>query len=597
MRTQTATSWIRSAALLTVIVCAPGPQAAAQEFGQWTWDARLGARQHSYSTTDGSKVLSEIEQREMSLLFGVNGYIIHPAIAGFRLAVEKGITDQRRGGGLSNRKLGFRGDLRVFPTGTYPLQLFASRQSYDYFDVPQTAYVAGIPDQTTSVGLRLRVRGGRMSGLLFNADQTSLSMLGSNRGERHQNAVADWSGSTNVWKHHYRAQRQAHEYSSLGFDTDEVSLDADESYSFAKWRWTMDSRLFRRGWDYHTFGSAAMIVLQERDRLLNVARADRLWELQHSAGLTIANGGSAAHTQTLLGRYSMATKNRFTLAPFAGLGVQNGDNISMWAPQLGAGVSWTNREGPLRLLVSGFASWLSLRMNTNDSSTTASSLSSGGGAAVSHSSSRGVNSQLDASFARNALRSAGETLVIGSDLIPAGGTGTENRMSGRVTIGRRFRPLSVNAYADAIRQEATRDAINTRSSVDSLTYTLQLSTSRAGASVSAGRATVEQNIKQELQYISGAATWRIARFLSLNVLHRNETRHLIGEPQIDGRRSEASVQLRIGAFNIEPRGFIATQSLRGGQPRTNRGFTVFISRDFGGLLPIVTSIQRRGVVR
>ena len=71
---------------------------------------------------------------------------------------------------------------------------------------------------------------------------------------------------------------------------------------------------------------------------------------------------------------------------------------------------------------------------------------------------------------------------------------------------------------------------------------------------------------------------------------------VIGEPDAEGERSEAGLSVRLGSYTIEPQAFLTRQTSNGPE-RSNRGFTIIVARSFGGLLPIVSGVQRRGVVR
>jgi hypothetical protein len=277
--------------------------------------------------------------------------------------------------------------------------------------------------------------------------------------------------------------------------------------------------------------------------------------------------------------------------------MQSADDIRVLMPQAGAGASWAAELRSFSAVVSGYASSLQLHTDEGSRSERQSTVAGGAGGALTARLPSGFFAQIEGNVARNEFRASGETISISSDLFTLGGTGTENRAHGRVSAGRQWQPLTINAYGDWLRQASASSAQVHPFRAESASYSLQVTTRLFTASLSVGDATVDQTVLQDVRYLSAAASTRIFRYARLNVMHRADVRRVIGEPDVDGARSEAGLSLRIGAFNVEPHAFIATRRTRSGMEQENRGLTISITREFGGLLPIVSGIARRGTVR
>lgn len=577
-----------------MVSCAFASSLSAQQYGQWTWDASIMARERSHRLTQADETISDLQQRESLVSVGVNGFLMHPAIAAFRLGVDTRVSRGEGGGSFGSRKLGYRGDLKVFPTGAYPMQFYASRQTYKFGDEAPT-FIGSIPDQITTFGARVRVRTGPLTGLIARAERTSVAFLGPDRGtDSQQFHLADWSGGRKAWRHHYRFERQVRDFAIARSRSDEISLLGDDSYRGALWQWTSSSQLVRRGYSSPDGSDGSMTALRMQNRFLRTVSNTRSWEVQHSSGLTVSNGASQSHS--LGGRYVLELGRHMTAAPFASIGIQKSPVLDVLAPQAGFSASWTAAKGPLSALISASASSLGLRSDGENISVRETTFTTTAGSSLSLRPRRGLHWQIDAHVSSNELRRSGETITASTVIVPEGGVGTEDRVQARVAVGRRWKPFGLNLYVDWTEQNAGGDLQLNGYSAERLSTSLQVTMRSINFSTSIGNVTVEQNRQQELRFVSAAARIRVLRSASITANHREERRSIIGEPELEGTRTEAGLSIRFGAYSIEPQAFISTQRLDGPE-RIDRGFNITIGRSFGGVLPIVTGVERRGVVR
>jgi len=568
--------------------------ASAQQYGQWTWDAQIGARQRAHEFMEGEEKVSEIGERDGFLSLGVDGYILHPAVAGFRLGLDTSLVQREGGTAFGSRKLGYRGELRIFPTGAYPIYVHAARQQYSYGDATPGS-IGSIPDDITSFGARVRVRSGPLTGLVARAERLSLTLLGPNGGvESQQNQLADWAGGGKKWQHHYHLERLARTFAASRYRTDDISLLADETYRSAGSQWTSSSQLIRRSWSSENTRGSSITALRVQNLFLRTLSSTRSWELQQSSGLTLADSSSQTHTFGV--RYSLATRGHLAFAPFASIGIQTSDGLRVFTQQAGLSATWTAAKGPVSAVLSGSAASLVLQKDGNGGSPRDSLLTAGAGGSLSFRPRRGVDAQVETYVSRNELRKNGETIAASSVLVPTGGVGTEDRTQARLTLGRKWRPLGVHLYLDWVAQTTSGDLQVNPYSSETLSSSLQVTLRNFNVSMSAGRATLEQNRVQELSFVTAAGRVRVARMLSVTGNYREEKRNAVGEPEVDGTRFEGGFSLQLGSYAVEPQAFVSTQGFAGLE-RSNRGYTITIGRGFGGVLPILTGAQRQGVVR
>jgi hypothetical protein len=286
----------------------------------------------------------------------------------------------------------------------------------------------------------------------------------------------------------------------------------------------------------------------------------------------------------------------WTLTPYGGYGLQLANGTRLQAPQAGLSASWARAKGTLDLVVSegvGVA-WLRTEGGPQDSS-----LSLSLGATVGQGEERGLRRELEASWARNRLRRAGEPLEGLPDLgVGLAGVGTEDSLRGRLTLRRRVgSSASLYGYGEASRRELAGVEGAGGPTVDTLTGTLQLAGRRASAAANVGTSRVGAPSDQTVQFWAGSLSLRPLRRLSLAASYRADRRDLLLAPDVDAERIEASADFAVGAFVLTGQVFQTTETPRDGLERRNRGLVVTLSRRLGGWLPIVTGVPDDGVIR
>jgi hypothetical protein len=583
---------------LTALLAA-GP-ASAQQYGQWSWEGALGGTARSYrNSLDLAPTISD-DEISADIALGLNGFLGHPAVGRFGLLGTAGLVDYQGVRALDSRRWGVNANLSVLPQSRFPLTLYASRQAYSYSRITEDdpLALAGIPETSLGLGGRFRMRDGPLSGTLLGYDRSNVAYRNAG-GESalQETAFADWSRGGRRFDQHLRLEHQRQDFGLVDYSIRDLTGNFDQTARLGGgWRWELFAYGVRRRLD---FAGAVFQLDNARtsQRFIDVMSPRATLELSYDGGLSRGEGAEF-QSHTGLVRLQMRPSPAWTLTPFGGYGIQVADGTRLRAPQAGFSASWARTKGALDVVVNegvGIA-WLQVEGGPQDSS-----LSLSLGATVGHGEERGLRKELEASWARNRLRRAGEPLEGQPDLgVGLAGVGTEDSLRGRVTLRRRVgSSISIYGYGEASRRElaGVSGSGTTGPAVDTLTGTLQLAGRRVSATGNVGTSRVAAPSVQEVRFWAATLTIRPLRLLSLAASYRADRRDLVLAPDIEVERVEASANLAVGAFVLMGQGFQTTEAPRDGLERRNRGFVVTLSRRFGGWLPIVTGVPDGGVIR
>lgn len=581
------------------------PAAAGQSFGQWWWDAALGASQRRYDNfVDGTRV-NRFDQTDLRLSLGVNGYILHPAVAGFRLGLDALFTSVENGHKLDSDRTGYEGRLSLFPQGAYPARLFVRRQLFDYSGLTRESPLGllGTPDTSTSWGGRLRLRRGPLRGSLLGFERSELNYLGTTHaGRLQERQFYDWSGNGEDRQRHLRLERSFEEFGLVDFNLETLTLNVDQRQQLTpSWRWNLTGVALRR--NVQVGGGEAVGIDSARLHSAWVHGSEGggdLLTLIYDGGLAGGTEAGTVQSHTATARYLWRRRKGWELTPFARLGYQQGPAETLQSPQLGLAANWQRTGRRLDLSVTPTASYLQLNRSGSRSSGTDSRLALSVESSLGHGDEGSLRQEIEISVAHNELRLAGETLTGLPDLgVQQSGTGTQDFYRGRLTLRRRWGRLLAVTYGEWSRREGARDGSGSDFELELLTYNLQLTAQRFGLLATSGdtRLLEERTGEQSIRFYSLSAAYRPVRLLSLRGSYRTDDRQVRLGPDIEGDRSEAGFELFFGAFVLQGQYFESNERLLGGSERMNRGFTVNLSRRLAGWLPFVTGTQRRGVIR
>ncbi len=573
--------------------------AAAQLFGQWSWDARIGYSQRVYKNLVNEAEMSSFEQRDLEFSVGVNGFVIHPAVAKFRIGVDGLISAYEAQHTVDTDRWGLRGDLNLFPTGKYPVRLFITRQLYDY-STPQEdlMLVPGNPDTFTTWGGRLRLRDGILKGALLGFERTSIDFLDPEADqELNEREFVAWSRAGESGNRHFRLERRFHEFGTVDFKTDDVIANFNQQDRISpSWTWNLSTTATHRTLGFDGRDGSSYETGRIRNQFIHTTRGNDLVTLSYSASLFRSPEAPFFQSHYLMARYRWKPKPRWEISPFSGFGIQTSANRNIRSPQVGISANW-HRSGTLDLTLSNRASYaLVQRLGSVDAGTDT-LVGLDAGATLGHGNGSGLRKEVEGSWSRNQLRLGEEALVELPRLgVPLVGGASEDMIRGRVTLRGRWRSLTMSGYSEWSRRVPTGLLETTGFAADNQTHTVQISGARFRIVANFGKIMVLQPSTQNVQYRIALFSIRPWRLLALRASYRVDSRRLILAPDVEGSRISAGAELRLGAFDIRVNGFMDKEHLIERAERTNRGVSWSISRGFSGWLPIVSRgpSRRRG---
>ncbi|HEX9187862.1 MAG TPA: hypothetical protein VGB87_12350 [Vicinamibacteria bacterium] len=575
-----------------------GGPASAQQYGQWSWEGALGGTARSYrNSLDLAPTLSD-DELGAELALGLNGFLGHPAVGRFGLLGTAGLIDYQGVRSLDSRRWGANSNLSLLPQSRFPLTLYASRQAYRYSQITQDdpLYLSGIPETSLGLGGRFRMRAGPLNGTLLGYDRSNVTYReAEDASALQETAFADWSRGGRTFDQHLRLAHQRQDFGLVDYSIRDLTGNFDQVARLGGgWRWELFAYGVRRELDYAGVRSQ-LDNARTSQRFIDVMSPRATLELSYDGGLSRGEDADF-QSHTGLARLQLRPSPEWTFTPYGGYGIQIAGGTRLRAPQAGLSAAWARAKGALDVVVTegvGVA-WLQVEGGPQDTS-----LSLSVGATVGHGEERGLRKEVEASWARNQLRRAGDPIEGLPDLgIGLAGVGTEDSLRGRLTLRRRIgTSASLYGYGEASRRELSGTVGAAAPSVDTLTGTLQIAGRRASAAANVGTSRVGAPSTQEVRFWAATLTLRPLRRLSLAASYRADRRDLVLSPDVDAERVEASADLAVGAFVLTGQGFQTTETPRDGPERRNRGLVVTLSRRFGGWLPIVTGPPDGGVIR
>jgi len=592
--------WSGVLLLLGVAVLIPRP-ASAQLFGQWSWDAILGLESRSYLTEIDDATLTDYSERSLRLGLGLNGYVIHPAIARFRLGLDATISTYSGSKAPDSNRWGIFGNLGLFPFSRYPSHYFLSLSKYDYtIDSDDPLATTGLADTSTSWGARIRLRGSFLKGLTAGIRRTDTSFVDpSVRDEIFSNQYIDWTGASGGLNHHYRLERNFRRYGRTRYDLEDYFLTVDEHGPIAeRWRWDLSGSAFHRTTNYES-SETAVDTGRLRNRFVYTTRRNDTLDLSYTGGISRSDTMEStfqSHAGTI--RYTWMATEELHVIPMVGYTYQKADATELDGPSAGVDVVWTRVTGRWDLSLNGGigGSWIGVRWD--DGSQDSTNLYWSAGATVGTGTEEKLRAEVTASVASNELRTVGDPLLELPDL----GTeyeriGTQDSARARLALRKRFARWHLNAYLEHWQR---RQEVTTLPTIEvgTTTANLALDGPRAGLGLSAGntsgRTTGARD--QEVRFYSLSAHWSPLRALVLRFSYIDNRSQVENGPDVDRQRLQGSARYTFGRWAFFGQAWDQRETVSA-RPRRNRGYVLGVSARFGGWLPFVSAPQRRGMIR
>lgn len=595
---------LRSLAVLFFILLLAPTSTAAQEYGQWTWEALVAVGGRNRDNLVEGRTGTGYDERIYGLSAGMNGFIVHPAVSRFRLGLDLEFIDTDSGGRLDTDRTGINGNLDLFPRGPYSGSLYVNRQFYDYsggsVDDPFTRLAT--PDTVTSYGARFRMKQGFLQGSLLGVERSSTDFITPDtRPQEHQREFYDWTRSTGRFSHHLRLEHRYRDIGTVDVKYDEFRVNFDERGDFTPtWHWTLSGSGVRQ--ESETFGLVVQTVdnYQLRNRVVHDVRDRDLLFIDYEFGLHDVDTGASTESHGLAASYRWRPSPRWQFGPLATYAMISSDVQETRSSRAGLVVGW-DQDGPTwnsRFTARGSYGALKREVAgmTQDESQFAGSFIG----AVGHGTLDGLRKELEVEVTRNRLRITQAAPILPPGLgLPLPGLGTENVQRARLTLGHRWDAQSFNAWGDWTHRESAPLSFGQVLTTDTLTATVQYTARRFDIKANVADSDLEESSGggQSIRTLGVLASWRPWRSVLLRGSYRLDDRTIRLAPDIDSTQIEAGIRWQIGDFYLDTGYLEIDQRILGGPETTLRTVTWKITRRFGGRLPVVTGPQRRGVIR
>jgi len=597
---------VRLVVAAAVMIVAPGI-AECRQYGRWTWDAVFGLEGRSNDNFSGEHKLSGYRTRSLFVGLGVNGFIIHPTVARFRLGLDTWLTQFPDGAAQDNFRIGGRFDLGLFERSAFPVRLYFARSQYDYQDLADddpVTLLGGLPDTATSWGGRLRVRRGVLAGLLLGLDSTTLDFLGTDsRTETSDRYFGDWSRSGKKIQHHVRLVHENRDYSRLDYAFDTTTLTWDEHGPVSlDWRWDLSAVGIRRTTLYRSADQLGSDTVRLRNRFIRNLKNQGSLDLSYGFGYASSSStqeGSAMDHQLEV-RYRRLLGTGWEISPFGVVTRRDLADGDLSALQGGLSATWSGSSGAWDGTFSGQGAYGHSRFSFAEASGSQPFWSSSLAYILGHGTPDGLRKELEVGFSRNEIKSVGDGLADLPDLgIGFAVAGAQDSARARFSLFHNFSEGEVSGWGEWRRREADSLFDDTRIRVEDLLVTAQFRRRRVSVVFNGGTTEIDdfRLVGQEIDYFGVAVTWSPWRFLHASASFRKDFRRLALTPDLDSDRMQGIVEFRMGRLSLRGEIFQYTERNDGGPSRRNRGIFWSVRRGFFGLLPIVTGPQRRGVIR
>ncbi|MFV2072261.1 MAG: hypothetical protein ACC742_06370 [Thermoanaerobaculales bacterium] len=577
----------------------------AQQYGQWTWDAVLQANGRSNDNSLDGQTISRYQNRELRLSLGLNGFILHPSVARFRLQLDTSYNRFLQGAGADNFRFGGRANVGLFERGAFTVRLFYAQQQYDYTNLggeDPITLASGLPDNLTSWGIRARVRRGGLRGLILGLNSSELTFVGPDDGSQiTDNAFVDWSRAGKKLQHRVRLAREVRDFRRLDYSLDTTTFNWTESGWLAPtWRWDMFAIGIRQRSDFGGVAAIDTDTARLRSQFSKRYQSGDLLTLTYGFGYAGIQSGGGNTDHQLDVRYRWIFESGWELSPFAVYTVQNRGVVTVSIPQGGVAATWAGNLGAVDALFSGHGAYGATIASSDAGDVNVPFWSGSASFTLGHGNAQGLRKEFEVTSSHNEVRSAGDAIDNLPDLgVSFAAAATQNASRARLSLIHNWPGGGLDGWLEWRRNEAESVVSQTRLTFEGMLATAQLRWASFSVLANAGTSQIDDLLGQgqELSYAGASIGWRPWRSVRLNASYRKDRRQIVLAPNVDSDRIQGTVEFGMGRLFFRAEAFQYTERSLGGVERRNTGILWTVGRGFGGWLPIVTGPQRRGVIR
>jgi len=584
--------------------CVTPQSVAAQYYGQWWWEARLGYGERSYDNFVAGKSTSGYTQKNVSLSLDFHGFLGHPALGDFTFGLDGERTDVSDRRAIDSHRLGYRLGLNLLPRGIFPVSLGLRRGSFhlDPTDESVTTSTAGRIESQDSYFVTLRPKTGWLKGAFLRHDASSTHFeQAASREDTQARTVLNWGRRNGPFDNRVSIRRNRTDFSFGDYAIEDWSAVFNQSANFAdRWRWQFASTARR-----YAFAFNGQPERRDRDLRVLASLARQLREndqvqvrLESSRGRPDSQEGSdslgvsASYRRRLLPQLDASSTLQYSQSE-AGT-----DRVNAWRG--GMNFFWGNRTRSTGFSLAAGASTGTSRARRSEGESeerqTAWSLSGSFDAGEP----ARVRAQLEVSVEANQLRTSGES-PFAPDAPPllSGAASDEDSAQARLRLEHEKRGRGVTLILDRSRRRSTPIDLGRQLETDAISTSLQAHwrSLTLTSNLSRGEAKPEGEPKQLVDAASIALSATPFRYLTIGGSLRRDQRRSTSLPDLEGRFFDANFVFHLGQLDLQATYFDGREVVAGGLERNNKGLSWQIRRRIAGWLPIVTSVRRRGEIR
>jgi len=552
----------------------------------------------SFQTEIEGEKMSDYGERSLHLGLGINGFIVHPAIAEFRLDLDTLFSSYSGRLNPDSGRYALRGRLGLFPHSSHPSHYYFSYSRFDYVEGGEDPLTTtGLADTSSSWGARFRLRSGALRGLSLGLEESRTSFLEKGvRDEIFARQYLDWAGAGSKLSHHYRLERQLRRYGRRLYETEDTTLTVDEHGNLSSsWRWDLSGLAFNRDYSYEGRDSSVQNA-RFRSRWVWTTPRQDLLDLSCTGGLSSGSDSSGISSAGLLARYVWYEKHDLQIIPNIGYTIQSSDETDLSSREAGLGLSWAHTTRGFDIGLNGSVSTSRIDVDSRIGREQSDLIGWNAGASVGFGSEEKLRTALEVSLIHNKLRNVGR----GLPELPDNGAGLErigvqDVFRARVSLVRRIRRWRLSCFGEVRSREQEEFQLHPVS-VDSLLLDLTLDGPRTGLTLNTGSTRAHAQDEQQVDFFAASLNYRPTAGLALRLGFLDNTSSFRDAPDVDRRRVEVMAQWTYGrvaaAFS-----WWQQEEVLSGRLRENRGLNFSVSTRFDGWLPFLSAPRRRGVIR
>jgi len=578
--------------------------ASAQDYGRWWWEVLAGfAKRDTENVRDG-ELSSSTGQSDLRVSTALNGFIVNPAVARFRVVLDtflSGLGSER--GGNSNR-FGLGGEISGFPKGKFPFRLFA-RQRFFAFEndgLTDPLILLRQPDTGYDLGGDFRIRRGAFRGIRLMFEQNSIDFEDKSVGiDRRSRQSFEFQRAGSRFRHRVRLENSDWDSALSSIGMGDFKVYVDEGAAFAEnWQWQTYATGLRRTLTYNGGAPSETDFIDVRNRFARlgpggdelVARYDFRQRSADSAGGATSNQVAASYRRNLAGRWQVK--------PFVLLtDISSGDSSS-FEPRLGVTADWQWARPGVQVTLTPGAAYGRPAFEVAGSSYKQSNLNLSLAGVVGAGRVAGLRKEFEFQISRNDLRLLSEPIEELPDLgISLTGFGVYDLFRARFTLRHHWDGMQFDTWADWFRTEQPGTADLGGFNSESLIGNLQFTARRGAITANVMRTEADRGpgTEQQVNSYGVGGIYRPWRDLQLRVWYSGTQRQLFFAPDIDGVTYKIGLRYQWGRVFFGGEYFNITDRSVGGSELVSRGVQWTLSSQFSGWLPVLSSVKRRGVIR